>query len=71
MLRVLMNEMKKKVQFIEKTDWMFNGNFDVKFLETYGGNNIDLILNSLMIRVIYFLLRARCDNINILIIYKK
>jgi hypothetical protein len=34
LLRVLMNDMKKKLQFVEKTDWMFKNKFNVKFLET-------------------------------------
>jgi hypothetical protein len=28
-----MNEMKKKLEFIEKTNWMFVNNFDIHFLE--------------------------------------
>ncbi len=30
---MFMNEMKKKIDFIDKTNWMFNKNFDVHFLE--------------------------------------
>lgn len=28
-----MNDMKKKIDFLEKTNWMFNKNFDIHFLE--------------------------------------
>ena len=35
LLRVIMNEMKKKLDFIEKTNWMFVNNFDIHFLEKY------------------------------------
>jgi hypothetical protein len=29
-----MNDMKKKINFIEKTNWMFKNNFDPQFLES-------------------------------------
>lgn len=28
-----MNDMKKKIDFLDKTNWMFNKNFDIHFLE--------------------------------------
>jgi hypothetical protein len=35
LLRVFMNDMKKKLIFIEKTNWMFKNNFDIHFLPMY------------------------------------
>lgn len=35
-VRMMLNEMKKNITFLEKTDWMFNNKkFDVTFLERY------------------------------------
>jgi hypothetical protein len=28
-----MNDMKKKLDFIDKTNWMFNSHFDIHFLD--------------------------------------
>jgi hypothetical protein len=35
-VKMMLNDMKKNLHFLEKTDWMFNNkNFDVAFLERY------------------------------------
>ncbi len=34
MLKVYMNDMKKKLNFIDKTNWMFKNTFDPQFLDT-------------------------------------
>jgi len=33
-LKVIMTQMKRKLEFIEKTNWMFQSNFDIHFLES-------------------------------------
>ncbi len=33
LLKICLNEMKKKLQFVDKTNWMFRNNFDTHFLE--------------------------------------
>jgi len=33
LLKVCLNEIKKKIQFVDKTNWMFINNFDINFLE--------------------------------------
>ena len=34
MLKIYLNDMKKKINFLEKTNWMFKNNFDPQFLES-------------------------------------
>jgi hypothetical protein len=33
LLRVFLNDMKKKLNFVEKTNWMFKNSFDVSMLD--------------------------------------
>lgn len=33
-LKICLNDMKKKINFIEKTNWMFKNSFSTHFLET-------------------------------------
>jgi len=42
MLKIMLNEMKKKISFVDKTNWMFNDeNFQLEFLELYFINKIE------------------------------
>jgi hypothetical protein len=33
LLKICLNEMKKKINFVDKTNWMFKNNFNIHFLE--------------------------------------
>jgi hypothetical protein len=34
LLKICLNDMKKKINFIDKTNWMFKNSFSTHFLET-------------------------------------